>query len=102
MAGAPAEHAPIGDSRGLQWLQRARLVAFRVVVGHAGMALVLIQYAAAREQLHQLRDADLQDCQQLRVDRSCGLDVHRLTVIAWPATRFTAVFVADRFDFTPG
>ncbi len=55
--GAGPEGDAVGDGRGLQRPQRARLLAVGIRLGQVGLAHLLDQHAPAREQLHQPQHA---------------------------------------------
>ncbi|MBL0296725.1 MAG: hypothetical protein IPQ21_05900 [Betaproteobacteria bacterium] len=57
---AGAEGDAVGDGRGLQRPQRARLLAVGVGLGQVGLAHVLDQHTPAREHLHEPGDDGLQ------------------------------------------
>jgi len=69
LPGAGAEGNAIGDRRGLQWPQSARLLAVGIRLGQVGLAHLLDQHASAREQLHQPGDDRLQQRVQFVVGR---------------------------------
>ena len=82
LPGAGAEGDAIGDGRGLQRPQRARLVTVGIGLGQVSLARVLDQHAPAREHLHQPGDDGLQQRVQLVVGRRIHLDEHRLAIVA--------------------
>jgi hypothetical protein len=84
LPGARAEGEEVSDGRGLQWPQRARLLAVGIRLGRVGLAKVLDQHAPAREHLHQPGDEGLQQRTHLVVGGRAHFNKLRHTIGTTP------------------
>ena len=80
LPGARPEGDSVGDGRGLQRPQRARLLAVGIRLGQVGLAHVFDQHAPAREHLHQPGDDGLQQRVQFVVGGRIRLNEGRRTI----------------------
>jgi hypothetical protein len=84
LSGAGPEGDAVSDGCGLQWPQRARLLAVSIRLGQVGLAHVLDQHAPAREQLHQTGDDRLQQRMHLVVGGRAHFDELRHAIGTTP------------------
>ena len=84
LPGAWPESDTVGDGRGLQRPQRARLLAVGIRLGQVGLAHVRDQHAPAREHLHEPGNDGVQQCIELVIGRRARLDEtgHAISVAA--------------------